>query len=128
MRNNSTLLTISGLFLLLLTLACTNDQAEPIDECNITTVSFQEDVQPMVLQKYCYFPGGNQTCHTAVDNSAPGNFETYEGVIQRLEKIEIRTLQQKSMPPDYSTDGPIQAEVCDLALLEKWIEEGAQDN
>ncbi len=120
-----------SLFVLLfigLFFACTNDQALEPTPCDIYgEVSFKDDIQP-VLATYCYFPSGTQACHAAQGGTAPGAFEDYTGVKAKLDLFPKRVLEEKSMPPQYSSDGPIQMEPCDLELLKIWIEQGAQDN
>ncbi len=108
--------------------ACTNDEALEPTPCDIYgDVSFKDDIQP-VLATYCYFPGTDQACHAAQGGSAPGAFEDYAGVQAKLNLFPKRVLQDKDMPPEYSTEGPTQMQTCDLELLRLWIEQGAQDN
>ena len=107
--------------------ACTNDQAALPGPCGIVgEVSFSQDVQP-ILATYCYFPGTNQPCH--VSDSPDGNYTSYEGVAAKAALIRNRAVIQRDMPPEYSTEGPIEiADPCDVTLIQMWIDEGAKNN
>jgi len=76
----------------------------------------------------CYYPGAAQGCHAVDGNTAPGFYETYDGVKNKINFISKRVLEDKNMPPEYNTEGPTQMGPCDLELLSRWIAEGAKDN
>ena len=107
--------------------ACTNDQAAMPGPCGIVgEVSFSQDVQP-ILATYCYFPGTNNPCH--ISGSFDGDFTSYDGVAAKAALIRNRAVIQRNMPPENSTEGPIEiADPCDITLIQMWIDEGAKNN
>lgn len=124
------LVFIGALALTVFTNSCTNEQAEELvlNECGLTPggVSFADDIAPL-LQTYCYFPNGGQSCHVS-NGTAPGNYTSYQGVFNQRNKIRERTVNVKDMPPDYSTEGPATMTACEVETFRLWLNDGAPDN
>jgi len=108
--------------------ACLSEEAPAPDECGIETeVSFSADIVPLITT-YCSEPAGAPLCHHSANNTTgKGSYDTYDGVVADIDLIDLRTIVDRNMPPDYSP-GPTSMEDCEVALLQRWIEEGAADN
>ncbi len=102
---------------------CYNDKEEllypgsnaPVD-CTTTPASFATDILPLITTK-CAVPG----CH---DASASGGviFQTYTQINDKKDRINVRAIVEKSMPP---TGALLPAEI---AKLKCWIEAGGPNN
>ncbi|MEQ8551792.1 MAG: c-type cytochrome domain-containing protein [Cyclobacteriaceae bacterium] len=122
----------SVFFMVLLLAACDNDKVDPGDPEVKDNVSFALDIQP-ILTAEC------ATCHNPTEvepdfredlayasieelieegEVIPGNAEESELV----EMLEFRSEDGNSMPPA----GPLTP--TEIALIKKWIDEGAKDN
>ena len=86
------------------------------DECDTTQYTFDGQIST-IIQRNC---GTSSECHgTGTINS---DFTSYEAINQQAFNIEQRAIIYKNMPLAY----PISD--CDMLLLKKWIDSGAQNN
>ena len=123
---------ILALFIALVSVACDDDKVEAGDPEVKDNVSFELDIQP-ILTAEC------ATCHnpTEVDPDfreglAYASFEELieEGDVipgdaegsELVEMLEFRSEDGNNMPPA----GPLTP--TEIALIKKWIDEGAKDN
>lgn len=104
--------------------ACYYDSEEdlyPVSNCITTDLSYQQHIAP-ILQRNCY------TCHSAALNT--GNV-TLEGHNQLMKYVTSGQLEGainhrpgfQSMP-----QGAPKMPACDIAKIEAWIDNGAQNN
>jgi hypothetical protein len=86
--------------------------------CDTTITTFADVVFP-IIQANCATTG----CHVA-GGSGPGLYENYDQVKGSVDdgKLENRVLIQKDMPPS----GPLTD--CQMALIQRWLNNGAQNN
>lgn len=78
-------------------------------------VTYTDHIAPFLTQN-CALSG----CHVTGGN-APGNFETYDGVLEKVNNgsFENVTVISRSMPPS----GPLPN--CEIQLIETWLAQGA---
>ena len=100
--------------------ACQNNKEELLydDFCQISIVSFKDDIFPM-LASSCSIVG----CHVQ-GGTGVGLFENYEQVKSKIDdgSISVRVLIQQDMPP------LVPLSDCQLLFLSYWIEDGALNN
>lgn len=108
--------------------SCTADKgtlliSEVESGCDSTiSVTYTNKVKSIATTN-CTFSG----CHDA--GSGNGDFTTYSGVKIKVDNgtFNQRVLVLKDMPPSHSP-GPKFLSQCDLALLRKWVNDGAPEN
>jgi hypothetical protein len=103
----------------LLTVACTRTEIPfgNVENCD-PNISYNENVSE-IINKSCAYVG----CH--VNNTAPGNYNSYEGMIANLNNGEFltRVLSIKDMPPSYAPEGkPKELTTEELELITCWAE------
>tara|TARA_B100000965_G_C19503450_1_gene718528 strand:- start:276 stop:632 length:357 start_codon:yes stop_codon:yes gene_type:complete len=113
------IITLLGIAMLLV--FCKKDNEEALygnEECEPENVSFSKYIQPL-LNNACNTTG----CHVQ-GGSGRGLFENYDQVKSKIDKgsFQQRVLVLKDMPPSQSLSD------CQLKTIQKWIDEGAQDN
>ena len=86
------------------------------DECDTTQYAFSGQIST-IIERNC---ATSSNCHGS--GTAYGDFTTYEGISQQAYAIEQRAIIYKNMPPA----GPLSD--CDMLLLKKWIDNGAENN
>jgi len=107
--------------------SCANDQTDDPNagDCNLPAeVSFAIDIQPIIAES-CAYAG----CHAAGFGS--GDFTSYETLLPSLEaeRIQLRSLEAKDMPPTYAPDDkPKELTNCQLAFLQSWVDAGYPNN
>ncbi len=99
--------------------SCSRDVvAEP--DCDIIAPQTYQEVK-LILNESCSYSG----CH--LNNIAPGNFDTYEGVKEFLDNNESSFRSEVNtgdMPPDYADEGKeIISPVAKLQLA-CWLDRG----
>ena len=109
--------------LLVLSTSITSCYYDVEDELYITCeapeeVSFSEDVNPLI-QQGCAISG----CHVS-SNSNRVNLETYQEIKASVDNGSFQSyvIVDRSMPPS----GPLND--CEIAILNKWINQGAPNN
>lgn len=105
---------------------CTSDELEPpaVDDCSTIDATYDLNIKEIV-DRSCAYSG----CHL---DSAPGNFTTYDGMLQRLNNGLIRqrviTLAadpNSGMPPNYApADRPLDLTPEELELFRCWLDNG----
>lgn len=88
----------------------------PENNCEVPeNVSYEFHIEPIVSAS-CATPN----CHVSGGN-ANGNFETYDGVLAKVNNgsFEEEVIISQSMPPS----GPLPD--CQLQLIEAWLSQGA---
>ena len=100
---------------------CYKDKASPSD-CETTTVSYSEDIVP-IIQSSCKTPNGEFGCHESwIDNYSQIEPKIKNGVWQQ------RVLDLQDMPiipNDFGIDSLVEEE---LRLMRCWIEQGYRNN
>ncbi len=127
-----------GILALSVVFSCTKDKGlpetannEPIDSSRLDSVGYAKDIQPMMV-KYC-LQFGQQTCHVSPSSEfANGIFDNYQGLKDKVDNgsIMARVLTPGApnpMPPA-NTQGPQSLTATDLAVLRKWVDNGAPNN
>ena len=114
------LVRVTFIALGLMVSSCYYDNKEelyPVDPntCKTTNLSYDVDIKP-IFSKNCSVSG----CHAA--GAQLPVLETYAQVMASLNRIEVRVLVEKSMPPA----GPLSS--CDQKMLAQWIADGAPEN
>ena len=84
----------------------------PVD----TVVTFADDIEPFITGSCA----GGASCHGSGSNNPV--LETYDEIKNNIDRIRIRAIEDKTMPPA----GPANQEQLDK--LSKWIEEGTPNN
>ena len=81
-------------------------------------ISYTESIVP-IIDMSC----ATTNCHS-LTGTAPGNFASYSVLKEAVDNgfVELAVAIDKSMPPS----GPL--ETCDIALIQKWIDQGAPNN
>jgi uncharacterized membrane protein len=116
-----TILTL-GIFSVLLGITlngCYYDNADdlyPVPLDTTSAVTFSGDVQPFITASCASSP----SCHAATSTNPV--LETYDQINNHLPRIQQRAIKDKTMPQA----GP--ANQKSLDDLQKWIDEGAQNN
>ena len=114
-------LFIGALFLIILSNSCYFDSVEelyPNSMCDTSVTTFMDVIDPIIKNNCtlsgCHVPGG----------TGIGDFTTYAGVKAAVDngKIQIRVIDLKTMP----ASGPLSN--CEILKLQKWIDNGAQNN
>lgn len=102
-------------------LGCTADNAETLSptgfDCAATPASYARDIQP-IMQRKCATAG----CHSSTSASGGVILETYNQVKSQSARIQIRVVEQKTMPPD----GALPA--IEIEKLRCWIGNGSPNN
>ena len=106
-----------GLFMLS---SCTWDNSDPTI-CTNFSLTYVEDIQP-IMARSCAVPD----CH--VSGFAAGDFESFEGVIEKVDDGGIRqwVVLDPQMPPPNS--GVAQLTETEVQIFECWIQNGARRN
>lgn len=108
-----------------LALGCYYDNEEELYEfyyasnpCDTSSSTFSGTIFP-IIQGNCSISG----CHVA-GGSGPGLLENYDQVKSIVDngKLESRVLVLRNMPPS----GPLTD--CQISLIERWLNNGAQNN
>jgi hypothetical protein len=86
------------------------------DECDTTQYTFSGQIST-IIERSC---ATSSNCHDS--GTSYGDFTTYEGIYQEAFAIEQRAIIYKNMPPA----GPLSD--CDMLILKKWIDNGAENN
>ncbi|MBT8194848.1 MAG: hypothetical protein KJO64_00345 [Bacteroidia bacterium] len=114
-------ISIFGSLLLSLNQSCYYDNEEelyPNSMCDTSVTTFSAVVQP-IIQNNCALSG----CHVP-GGTGIGDYTNYAGVKAAVDngKIQNRVIDLKTMPPS----SPLAN--CDILKLQKWINNGAQNN
>lgn len=112
------LLLLGGFLLVLLSSCAYNngDDLYPIEEeCITDSLTYDGEIK-VLINTNCAISG----CHG--ERSVHGDFTTYPLVIANINRIEVRALVEKTMPPA----GPLSS--CEQDQLNQWITEGAKEN
>jgi len=116
---------LGTLFALFVAAGCYYDNEEELyqfyyeaNPCDTTVTTFDAVVFP-IIQANCATAG----CHVA-GGSGPGLYENYDQVKASVDdgKLENRAIIQRDMPPS----GPLTD--CQIALIQRWLNKGAQNN
>lgn len=112
--------------LLLMGSGCTSDQLpEPtLSECGSLTPSYNVEIKPIIDQS-CAYSG----CHL---DSAPGQYDTYEGLLSILENGDFRKFviteradPSLGMPPNFAPAGrPKDLNEQEIELIDCWLQAG----
>ena len=86
-------------------------------DCTTTPAGFAADVQPLFISK-CAVSG----CHDPATASGSAIFQNYSQISSKKDRILIRAVIDKTMPPT----GPLTP--AESAKIKCWIEAGALDN
>lgn len=87
------------------------------EECE-TDYTYTNDIAAIVNKSCAY-----ANCH--LNNTAPGNFDTYEGLKAYLDDGEFlkRTVSIKNMPPNYAPDNkPKELTADEIMMISCWAE------
>ena len=116
----SNLLLLLGIALLFANISCLNDQVEG-DDCEDQSYQgriYSGDIQ-VIIDNKCATAG----CH--INNNAPGNFDTYAGLLDYLpDGFIARSIDAMDMPPV----GLPPLEEDELKALRCWLESGHPEN
>jgi hypothetical protein len=108
--------------------SCTNDQLPeptPVEGCQDSIPTYEGSVKA-IIDNSCAYAG----CH--FDNSAPGIYSSYNGLLGILENNLFRSRviinkddPQNGMPPDYAPDGrPKDLTPEELDIITCWLDNG----
>jgi len=109
-----------ALFALVALTACLDDQVEgnPCEDEALESFVYTAEIQ-IIIDTKCASAG----CH--IDNSAPGNFDSYAGLEAYLpDQIVSRSINAMDMPPP--SHPPLTAE--EMLALQCWIQSGYPEN
>lgn len=106
-------------FMCLFALSCTRTEIPfgNVDDCE-PDITYTDHVAS-IINKSCAYSG----CH--VDNTAPGNYNTYEGLLPNLSNGEFlkRTISISDMPPSYAPDDkPKELTSEEIRIISCWAE------
>lgn len=103
--------------------SCYYDVAEtlyPAGTCNTANMSYETDIRP-ILQHNCY------VCHSVAANNGNVTLEGYNQLTPYLSERLLGSIKQQNgfspMPKNSS-----QLSSCEIAKIEQWIIDGAQNN
>ena len=130
MKNYSlTLLVIIGIAITWQ--SCKKEKASPIpitiddtsDTAKVDTISFAASILPILTTNCSY----SSNCHNS--GSGFGDFTSYAGfsIDATNGNVMDRVIKFKNMPPTYAS-GPTSLSAQDIALIDKWIKQGALNN
>ena len=108
--------------------SCTSDKLpEPTiaSTCTDTIPAYDPQVR-QIIEETCAYAG----CH--LDGSAPGVYDSYQGVLPNIESgafrtrvLELKDDPNQGMPPDYAPEGrPKDLTPEQLDLIECWLDSG----
>jgi hypothetical protein len=104
----------------LLTPGCYYDVEEELypPSCDTSVTTFSATIEP-IIQARCATPG----CHVP-GGTGPGDFTSYSGMQPALQdgSFESQVLVNKVMPPTGALSS------CDLNQIQRWVNNGAQNN
>ncbi len=89
--------------------------------CDTTNVSFSATVKP-IIDQYCAVSG----CHNAAGNGGGYVFETYAGVNLAKGRLLGAIKQEAGYSP--MPKGGAKLDVCQIAQISSWVNDGAQNN
>jgi hypothetical protein len=114
-------LKVFALVPLIVCVQCLNEVAPYPCEVLVThEVSYSLEISP-IISNSCAIP----TCH--VGSFPKGDFTNYDDLKRVADNGKLKfKLSNGQMPPEYSKL-PLLS-ICDVNLIEKWINEGAKDN
>lgn len=112
---------LAGLLSVLFLFGCYYDNEEELyggTSCNVVSVSFSEDIMPLI-QTECAISG----CHVQ-GGGTPVIYDNYQNVKAKVDDgtLKDRVLVRRDMPPS----GPLSS--CQIAYIEEWINQGAPNN
>jgi hypothetical protein len=125
MRNTTTMHGVVRAFMIasiaaLMMPGCYYDVEEELypPSCDTTVTTFSGTINE-IIQSRCATPG----CHVP-GGTGPGDFTTYSGLQPKLQdgSFESQVLVNKAMPPTGTLS------TCDLNKIQKWVNNGAQNN
>ena len=121
MKANKFILQLSCLLCFVVAESCYYDKEDLLygaSDCDISTVSFREDILPIVGNS-CATVG----CHVQ-GGSGPSIYENYDQVKAAVDKgsLNQRVVVQMDMPPSGSLTA------CQIAHVQQWILDGAPNN
>jgi len=107
------------IFMCLFAMSCTRTEIifGNVEDCD-PTISYTDNVATIVNNS-CAYSG----CH--LNNIAPGNFDTYEGLLPSLNSGDFlrRTVSLKDMPPTYAPEGkPKELTTEEIEIITCWAE------
>lgn len=128
-------LFLAPALLFLLVVSCTNQDLETLADdairCDTLPVKYAPDTLGTanvlaIVEANCSNPDFG-SCHQA--GEARGDYTTFQGLKDKVTfgVFQTRVLINQEMPPSYS-NGPTALSKCDLQILQKWVDEGAQNN
>lgn len=82
-------------------------------DCDTTALTYDGKIKAIINQN-CAYAG----CHL---NGQSPDLSNYDNVVGSIERVKIRAIDQKSMPPSGASNKPSN---CDISLLKTWIEKG----
>ncbi len=104
--------------------SCYYDVAEilyPANACNTANMSYVADINP-ILQRNCY------VCHSAAANNGNVTLEGYDQLVPYLNSGHLLgAIKHQSGYSAMPQNAP-QLGSCDIAKIEQWIIDGAQNN
>lgn len=113
----------------ILCLGCNADVVEPAQGCDILEAAYDINIKAIIDQT-CAYSG----CHDGAGGIGPGNYNTYEGLIQDLESgsfasrvITLKDNPSLGMPPDQSVYPQSQQDTLSslqLEIITCWLQEG----
>lgn len=100
--------------------SCSRDTVTEPD-CTVIEEQTYQEVK-LILNESCAYTG----CH--LNNGAPGNFDTYDGVKNYLDinnsNIFTSDVNSERMPPDYAEEGKMTISPLEILQLICWIDNG----
>ena len=104
--------------------ACYYDVEEvlyPPSTCDTENVSYQTHIVP-ILQQNCF------VCHSAAANLGSITLEGYTNLMQQVNNGQLLGAIQHKPGFTAMPQGAAQLGSCDIAKIEQWITDGAQNN
>lgn len=83
-------------------------------DCDTTSLTYNGKIKAIINQN-CAYAG----CHL---NGQSPDLSNYDNVVASIERVKIRAIDQRSMPPSNASSTPNN---CEISLLKTWIEKGA---
>lgn len=117
-------IAFTGLLLIVLFSACYYDNEEELyetTECLVEGVTYSQDVLP-IIQNECY------GCHDAATRNAGVNLEGYDKLkIYADNEFLLGVIRHESNFSPMPQNAP-QLLDCEIAKIEEWIKQGAENN
>lgn len=110
------------LFMCMVAIVATNCKKEDENSCDTTSMSYKDDVKPLLTSKGCLSSG----CHSAADGN--NDYTTYAKLKAVVDANRLIGSIKRSAGFSAMPKGGDKLDDCSISKIEAWVTQGAKDN